>query len=287
MKNSMMRKRKVCAAVMCVLAALCIGCFEDFYGDLLSDAGGKKVYITYDDNEATVGTVPTDGTAYSPGQTVTVLGNTGNLELTGKHFAGWNTASDGTGVTYIPGRDFSINSTDMVLYVKWTDTAPYALRDTGPAGGLIFYDKGSYTDGWRYLEAAPVSTEWTDKQWGAYGTLIGGTSNSMGYGKANTAIIVTWLNNNGESDRVAQVCDNLSYGGYSDWFLPSTDELNQIRLNLYFSGVGGFPANSYYWGSYEITTTHSLGMQMRDPSTTITAPKNNSTVCRVRAVRAF
>jgi len=35
----------------------------------------------------------------------------------------------------------------------------YALCDTGPAGGYIFYDKGYYSSGWRYLEAAPVSTE--------------------------------------------------------------------------------------------------------------------------------
>src|SRR5690554_5787135 len=32
----------------------------------------------------------------------------------------------------------------------------YALRDTGPAGGLIFYLNPNHpTDGWRYLEAAP------------------------------------------------------------------------------------------------------------------------------------
>jgi len=45
--------------------------------------------------------------------------------------------------------------------VSKTDT--YALRDVGPAGGYIFYDKGSYSNGWRYLEAAPKSTEWTGK----------------------------------------------------------------------------------------------------------------------------
>jgi len=35
----------------------------------------------------------------------------------------------------------------------------YRIGDTGPAGGLIFYDKGNITGGWRYLEAAPASTE--------------------------------------------------------------------------------------------------------------------------------
>jgi hypothetical protein len=46
------------------------------------------------------------------------------------------------------------------------DSATYPIGGTGPAGGHIFYDKGSYSNGWRYLEAAPVSTEWTDKEWG-------------------------------------------------------------------------------------------------------------------------
>ena len=32
----------------------------------------------------------------------------------------------------------------------------YKVGDTGPAGGLIFFDKGALTNGWRYLEAAPV-----------------------------------------------------------------------------------------------------------------------------------
>ena len=31
----------------------------------------------------------------------------------------------------------------------------YSIGDTGPAGGIVFYDKGSYSDGWRYMEAAP------------------------------------------------------------------------------------------------------------------------------------
>ena len=32
----------------------------------------------------------------------------------------------------------------------------------GPAGGYVFYDKGSYSDGWRYLEAAPADLRVVD-----------------------------------------------------------------------------------------------------------------------------
>src|SRR5262249_36294331 len=38
----------------------------------------------------------------------------------------------------------------------WLSTGGYEIGDTGPAGGLIFYENPNYAaDGWRYLEAAP------------------------------------------------------------------------------------------------------------------------------------
>jgi hypothetical protein len=146
-------------------------------------------------------------------------------------------------------------STYGIAYVKIivTENGTYDLRDTGPAGGYIFYDKGSYSGGWRYLEAAPVSTEWWAKKWGRSGgiwTWIGGTETGIGTGQSNTTIIVTWLNSHSETDRAAQVCDALVYGGYSDWFLPSKDELNLMYTNLKVFGVGGFESISY-WGSSE------------------------------------
>lgn len=39
---------------------------------------------------------------------------------------------------------------------------PYWVGKTGPAGGYIFYDKGEYSDGWRYLEAAPADLRVVD-----------------------------------------------------------------------------------------------------------------------------
>jgi len=128
------------------------------------------------------------------------------------------------------------------------------IGKTGPAGGLIFYDKGSYSDGWRYLEAAPKSTEWKRKKWGSYKNLIRGTEEGIGTGQSNTTKIVAWLNSHYERGRAAQVCDALVVENngvtYSAWFLPSRNESKLMYENLYLKGVGGFAAN-LYWSSSE------------------------------------
>jgi hypothetical protein len=45
-------------------------------------------------------------------------------------------------------------------------------------------------------------------------------------------------------------CEELILNGYSDWHLPSEEELNSVYVNLAQVGVGGF-ASAYYWSSTE------------------------------------
>lgn len=78
-----------------------------------------KVSITYDDNGATSGTAPIDSDSpYDIDDVVIVCGNTGNLEKTGYTFSGWNTAYDGSGITYTAGQTFTITE-NTILYAKW------------------------------------------------------------------------------------------------------------------------------------------------------------------------
>jgi len=164
------------------------------------------------------------------------------------------------------------------------ENGTYSLRDIGPAGGYIFYDKGTCSSGWRYLEASPVATEWTDKEWGSYLTFIGGTEQGIGTGQSNTTIIVAWLNSHGETDRAAQLCDALVYGGYSDWFLPSREELKLMYVNLHSEGVGGF-ASDGYWSSSEDNANIAWGQLFVGGYQNTRYGKTNP--ARVRAVRAF
>lgn len=78
----------------------------------------KPVQVTYNGNDNTGGTVPTDSTPYASGALVTVLGNTGSLVKTGYTFDGWNTKADGTGTAYAAGAQFTITA-DTTFYAKW------------------------------------------------------------------------------------------------------------------------------------------------------------------------
>ena len=75
--------------------------------------------VTYDENGATSGSVPTGATEYAKDAQVTVLGNTGNLAKTGYTFSRWNTEADGSGNNYAAGATFNITE-NTILYAKWT-----------------------------------------------------------------------------------------------------------------------------------------------------------------------
>ena len=119
----------------------------------------------------------------------------------------------------------------------------YEVGDIGPAGGLVFYDKGEYSDGWRYLEAAPsdISGAYV---WGDNGSME--TSTGIGTGKNNTEIIAG--KSIAKKNNAARACLDYSVNGYDDWFLPSKDELNLMYTNLQKKSLGGF-AYYGYWSS--------------------------------------
>ncbi len=114
-------------------------------------------------------------------------------------------------------------------------------------GGIIFYLDGTGQHG---LIAA-TSDQSSGAQWGCYGTTIGGTSTAIGTGQANTTAIVNGCNQAGIA---ARICNDLVLNGYSDWFLPSKDELNQMFVQK--AAIGGF-AEDYYWSSSEYSVDYA------------------------------
>jgi hypothetical protein len=211
--------------------------------------------VTYDGNGKTGGTIPTDGNTYWTYQTVTVSDNTGYLrkeQVSGitYRFAGWNTAANGSGTNYTGGQTFAMGLTNVTLYANWVACTVGGL---GPAGGWVFYDKGSYTNGWRYMEAAP--SDWVYiRIWSPSGVWItsgNDSRNAVGQGMSNTAAFISHYGTG--SDYAAQFCESYTLGGYSDWYLPSKDELYWMNVNLAQQGIGGF--SGFYWSSSDTSTT--------------------------------
>jgi len=177
-----------------------------------------------------------------------------------------------------------------ILFAQQQPVAAYSIGDTGPAGGIIFYDKGVFADGWRYLEAAPESTEFRT-EWGADGQNVAGTDMSVGSGRRNTQLIVEHLNSTGESNGAAQICAAMDINGFTDWFLPSKDELNLMHINLGQKGLGGFKTvndrtiwTHIYWSSSQFSTSIAWHQNFNSGTQDI---DNKVNVSSVRAVRVF
>ncbi|MDR2095076.1 MAG: DUF1566 domain-containing protein [Treponema sp.] len=159
----------------------------------------------------------------------------------------------------------------------------FNVGKAGPAGGTVFYDKGVFSNGWRYLEAAPPETEFK-VEWGAAGQTVGGTGTTIGSGKRNTQLIADKLRQLGESGKAAQLCASLNIDGYKDWFLPSRDELDLMYRNLKMEDLGGF-GNGWYWSSSENYDIFGWGQRFSTGYQYHKAAKDDAYL--VRAVRAF
>jgi hypothetical protein len=157
----------------------------------------------------------------------------------------------------------------------------YTIGDTGPAGGMDFFDRGNSSGGWRYLEAAPSHRE-VITRWGSGGR-VSGTGIGVGQGKQNTQAIATYMQQKRERGTAAQTCQTLDQGGYTDWFLPSQAELNLLYLNLKKQGLGDFSDN-LYWSSSQSSDDSAWSQHFGSGSRTESYSQNGFSV---RAIRQF
>jgi hypothetical protein len=140
------------------------------------------------------------------------------------------------------------SSAGQAVWKRVTNT--YDIGQEGPAGGVVFFVTGGGLHG---LEAAPVDQS-NAAEWGCViGVDIpGADGTAIGTGAQNTADILAACPNPGIAARLA---DNYQLNGFTDWYLPSKDTLNVMRLNIGLinttTGNPGNFINDFYWSSSE------------------------------------
>ncbi|MCX6278487.1 MAG: hypothetical protein NT004_10355 [Bacteroidetes bacterium] len=107
---------------------------------------------------------------------------------------------------------------------------------------------------------------------------VGAFGLSIGEGPAATRKIVDAL---GAGYYAAYVCDTLTLNGYTDWYLPSRDEMRCLYNNRYI--IGGVDGG-IFWISLE-ENFYAYNTYFTSPLNEYSMPK--STLRRVRAFRTF
>ncbi|MEP6674643.1 MAG: hypothetical protein ABJA78_05795 [Ferruginibacter sp.] len=120
---------------------------------------------------------------------------------------------------------------------------------------------------------------------GAWGNtpVTGAMATAIGTGNDNTNTIVAAQ---GAGVYAARLCYDLVSNGYSDWFLPSKDELNKIYLNRIeiggACGISGGLCATNYWTSSQYDVSNVWIENMGVGTQQVTGKAGNFTVRPIR-----
>jgi hypothetical protein len=187
---------------------------------------------------------------------------TGLYPFTSYYCRSYATTSEGT--TY--GNAFSFKTVVSKLYIGMQYK-----------GGILFYLSPNKPGGGLIVISDDLSTSYA---WGCPGVNVPGTTNTgVGSGIPNTEAIINACS--GQS--AAKLCDDLVYGTYSDWYLPSMEELAIMYNGVKVSDLEKF-SSGYYWSSNQkdANTAYRYGFLGGN-----TGDADKSTMQYVRAIRKF
>ena len=157
-----------------------------------------------------------------------------------------------------------------------TDEVPTFHIGEHYGGGIIFHIDSTGQHGLIADTADLKPSRWLNKVY----SVTGVTATRIGRGYPNTRKIVLSQGDSGVL-YAARRCWRYKGSGYTDWFLPSRDELNELYKQR--SVVGGFTSN-LYWSSSEYNYAFAWFQNFSNGGQTYDYKGN---IYYVRAVRAF
>ncbi|MBV9962812.1 MAG: DUF1566 domain-containing protein [Parafilimonas sp.] len=145
-------------------------------------------------------------------------------------------------------------------------------------GGIIFYIDATGEHGLIADEFDLTPSAWDN------GTFIttGATATAVGTGALNTKTIVQAQGKPG--NYAALRCWKLDNNGYTDWFLPSMQELDKLFQQKDVVGNFSVGENDYYWSSSEVNNRKAYEILFFDG---ILFKQIKGAKRHVRAIRAF
>jgi len=148
-------------------------------------------------------------------------------------------------------------------------------------GGTIFYLDGSGQHGLIASQTDIPILKWCV---GSTYTSTGAIATALGTGNANTNAIIA---SQGAGTYAAKACADLVSGGYSDWYLPSADELKLLYTNI--AVYAGMNAATRYWTSSETPGDPTFGkaLAVRWSDGVLTVGNNKDFTYPSRAIRSF
>ena len=91
--------------------------------------------------------------------------------------------------------------------------------------------------------------------WAPSSTLTGATATAFGTGLSNSNIIVTAFGTG--SAYAARTCREYNAGGFSDWYMPSRDELIKVCQN---NSILNLPGNPIIFSSSQVSASVASGV---------------------------
>lgn len=152
-------------------------------------------------------------------------------------------------------------------------------------GGKIFYifnenDK-EYVQGEAHGLIAAINDQ-KNVKWGPTEQLVGNTHTNLGSGLANTNSIIASI---GNGENAASICGNLELNGFTDWYLPSLEELNKLYLSKDI--ISGFTHNFNYHTSSEHDSGNAWVVNMTSGEPAVVGAGSKTVAYQIRAIRTF